>query len=1007
MDKSPNIRRVGSAQDPELHPTLSRESSASTATVTPMAESGTSRFPSQQSHVSTSASASATSASSSAAPSPLASREPSPTRPLSRTTTSRNSSAHSGIRSRKNSQQDLSPSRSARPQHQQPSPASKTLSSANTPTLLPPSTTSSSSDPNFTHAGAPVKSPTTMDHLRESPRWPISPRLRSPPPILHKPNMGLPRRSEPETPLINVQRASPPITGPAAADQPSDTEPEDHAVSNGMRTPARGGGGSTSTLETVQEVSPIGSPRAPEEPVSIEEKLDDSSNSMTPEASQPESIGLGLTQNNSGRTSAGDSGSETDNTTNSPYITRPGARNGSASAPPPLTSKQSSTCIKQGITKTKTGETSLQSMTVETETVTSIPQAPLVPGAGAQGSSISLRTKGSTETIRPKKERKKPPRKQPSVTAGNGEPATSSSTILFPKLRHYQSMGSVAPSANKCTSPTQCAHDEGDSRSRRSHARRQSMGIISMSQVSSLLTRQPRAASSKADIFEAKVASAVEEANSSDSDETFVYDSNPPDARDRPMRFHSRTPSATSMASQVDRAGMRSIHAVMESNGPPIMVKKSMKFVNSSATNGHSDSGLAEDDGRGTGRSTNGSGRGTARHHHHFGRWGRNGTGNGHPSLFAEHSPFSNSAHSAGNGGSRQSPTPPSPRFANRPGIGLNGKRGTHLSVGYDLDDTTTGADDETTPLIPSGTVRSSRSGRGRRSLHSLRSMEAQTYHRSPPSVLNRFASCLVLTVMLLLVVSGAIGFMFATSQPLTGIELVSMDHVVASQQELMLDLTIKAHNPNVVVVVVDSADIEVFAKSPHAMSDSEWWRHTHPGEIGPPPPRQPKEEGESNGDHNDDGAFHTLLEADPEPSPPEESAPNMRLGTITGFDSALSFEGSFFHKGLSYSSGEVRLKSPGNGTYGGQERWERIMEDEFQLILKGVLKYTLPLSQRVRTATISGKTTVKPNAAVGPPGLKPNGTIGGGEGEGEKKKGEVTISFDVDDDNDDGGGDI
>jgi hypothetical protein len=303
--------------------------------------------------------------------------------------------------------------------------------------------------------------------------------------------------------------------------------------------------------------------------------------------------------------------------------------------------------------------------------------------------------------------------------------------------------------------------------------------------------------------------------------------------------------------------------------------------------------------------------------------------------------------------------------------------------MGYDLDDTTTGADDETTPLIQSGTVRSARSGRNRRGVHSLRSIEAQTYHRSPPSVLNRFASCLVLTVMLLLVVSGAIGFMFATSQPLTGIQLVSMDHVVASQQELMLDLTIRAHNPNVVVVVVDSADIEVFAKSPHAMTDSEWWRHTHPGEVGPPPPHK-----------IDKGVGDiTTTEADADPSPPDDAAPNMRLGSITGFESALSFEGSFFHKGISYSSGEVRLKNPGNGSYGGQERWERIMEDEFQLILKGVLKYTLPLSQRVRTATISGKTTVKPNAANDPPGLKPNSTAGDDGTPPPPRKGEVSIS--------------
>ncbi|KAK4237765.1 vacuolar segregation subunit 7-domain-containing protein [Achaetomium macrosporum] len=929
MDKSPNIS-AGSSEtlnaNQSAHPTFSRQSSASTATITPMTESGPSKFTLQ------------TSATSSAAPSPLPSREPSPTRPLSRSATSRTSSANSGIRSRKNSQQDLSPSRSAKPTNSAPAPASKTLSSTNTPTLLP-----SVSDPSA-NVGAPVKSPTAMEHLRESPRWPVSPRLRSPPPILHKPNLGPPRRTEQETPLVNVQRATPPASAPL--DLPSDTDQEDLHMPTGLRTPARGGGGSSSTLETVQEASPIGSPRGPED--SIEEKFDDS---VVSEASQADSLDLTLSKNAvERRPSANDSGSETDNV-------KVGQRSGAASAPP-LTKRQSSTAIKQGITKTKTGEPSMQSMTVETETVTSIPQTPLVSGTGVQGSSVSLRTKPSTETIRPKKEKKKPTRKQPTVTAGNGEPP--SSTVLFPRLRHYQSMGSVIPSAEKAVSPTKSHFDEAaESRSRRPSTRRQSMVIY---QMSSLLTRH-RIASSKADIFEAKVASAVEEANSSDSEETFVYDSNPPDARDRPLRFHSRTPSATSMVSQIDRSGMRSIHAVMDSAGPAPMVKKNMKFVNSSNANGNSDSAFVDDDGRGTGRGNAGSTRGTARHHHHFGRWGRNGGGNGHPSLFAEHSPFSASL-ATGNLGSRQSSGPPSPRFGNRSGAGATGKRGSHLSAGYDLDDTT-GADDETTPLIQSGTIRSSRSGRGRRGMHSLRSMEAQTYHRAPPSVLNRFASCLVLTVMLLLVVSGAIGFMFATSQPLTDIQLVSMDHVVASQQELMLDLTIRAHNPNVVVVVVDSADIEVFAKSPHAMTDSEWWHITHPGEMGPPPPKQGGEGGMQ------------ATEADPEPSQPDDTAPNMRLGTITDFDSALSFEGSFFHKGISYSSGEVRLKNPGNGTYGGPERWERIMEDEFQLILKGVLKYTLPLSQRVRTATISGKTTVKPNAANDPPGRRPNSTDG------------------------------
>lgn len=525
-------------------------------------------------------------------------------------------------------------------------------------------------------------------------------------------------------------------------------------------------------------------------------------------------------------------------------------------------------------------------MTVETETVTSIPQVALAQGAGAQGSGGSIRTKPSSETIRPKKDKKKPPRKQPAVTSGT--------------------------------------------------------------------------ASSKADIFEAKVASAVEEANSSDSEETFVYDSNPPDGRDRPNRFHSRTPSATSMMSQVDRNGMRSMPGVLETAPPTAGFKKNMKFVNTFNSNPNEGNHM-EEDGKGTGRSAAGSTRGTARHHHHLGgRYGRNGGGNGHPSLFAEESPFvPGTARSGGPmaNSSRQSSRPTSPRFSYGRSAG-NSRRGPSLSGGFDLDDNAP-IDDERTPLIQSP-MRSTRSARNRRLPVPLRAIEQQSYHQ-PGSFLNRFASCLVLTVMLLLVISGAIGFMFATSQPLTDIELIGMKNVLASEQELMLDITVRAHNPNVVVVVVDSADIEVFAKSPHAGTDSEWWRRPH--DSGEFTARRQKRKSQVE------------AQDDPVNDPPkDDTAPNMRLGTIREFDSALSFEGSFFHRGVSSSTGEIRLHRPGNGTAGGSERWERIIQDEFDLILKGVLKYSLPLSQRTRSVAISGRTRVKPNSANDPT-LRPNGT--------------------------------
>lgn len=382
--------------------------------------------------------------------------------------------------------------------------------------------------------------------------------------------------------------------------------------------------------------------------------------------------------------------------------------------------------------------------------------------------------------------------------------------------------------------------------------------------------------------------------------------------------------------------------------GPTHGPKKGMKFVNTLSSNGGEHT-TTEDDGKGTGRSVGGSARGTARHHHHIGRWGRQ-PGNGHASLFDNESPFPNAAKSKLNGQqSRNSSGPPSPRNSNNNSHGgLSHKRSNYQLSSYDVDDTT-GADDERTPLMNS----TRRTTRNRRGPHSLRQAESQSFD-SRPSYLNRFAACLVLTMMLLLVITGAIGFMFATSQPMSNIELVSIHNVVTSEQVLMFDLTVKAHNPNIVVVTVDQANLEIFAKSEHAGTDSDWWRMPH----GP------------------DDDFH--ISDDPISDPPtddEESRPNVLLGRITEFDSPLTFEGSLFHKGTSESTGEMQLGYPGNGTAGGSERWERIYQDEFDLIIKGVVKYSLPLSARLRSATVSGRTHVKPNSA-NDPSLKPNITL-------------------------------
>jgi hypothetical protein len=735
--------------------------------------------------------------------------------------------------------------------------------------------------------------------------------------------------------LINVQRSSYPVESQEGKQSSSNSEAEDTSPVTGMRTPARGVSGASSTLETVQEIS---NPNTPSASIGIDGALEMAENGPSKAMSEKDASDTAsvktlkakpsLPSNESGSDSGGKGEVKLRSTSTAP-------------TPPVRQAPSASKSFGTGTGRGKPpGEGSTKSMTVETETVSSIPQVAV--GTAGGGNNGSIRTKPSSETIRPKKEKKKA-RKAPSVTSGTGEQANSS------KRRHHHHHftreapedGNVFPSLEEAygQGPYSTSMSSGATSPERSvftpmGYRRPS---LNRQAVSTMLTKL-RPASSKADIFEAKVASAVDEADSSDSEETFVYESNPPDASDRPRRFHSRTPSATSMASQIDqRNGVRSM---MEAN-KSVAMKKSMKFANSYNNSGQ-ESTNPEDDGKGTIRSSMGTNRGTTHHHHIGGRWGRNG-GNGHPSLFDNESPFPNASKSKlqPNNSPGQSPQFDGGRISN---MRMAGKK-SPISAAYDFDDT---ADDERTPLM--NTVRSSRSGRGRRPAASLRQLEHQAY-REDKSCFSRNAGCLVLSLMFILVAAGGIGFYFATTVALTEVKILALKNVLASEQEVMLDMKVQARNANLVAVTIDTSDLVVFAKSKYAGTDSEWW--ANPGLI------ESTQRRRRRWGTRDDDPLDPPLGDDP------NTNPNLEIGRVFEFYSPLVFDASPFHHVHETSLGQIRVNHPGNRTVpAGSERWGRVLQHEFDLIVRGTLKYTLPLSQRIRSVSVEGRVTVKPNAA-------------------------------------------
>lgn len=620
-----------------------------------------------------------------------------------------------------------------------------------------------------------------------------------------------------------------------------------------------------------------------------------------------------------------------------------------------------------------------RNMTVETETVSSIPQSALNAGprddrsvTGRTDPSGSIRLKPSNETIRPKKERKKPARKAASINQGTGKlqdsryPLTHSSSL---NELHVDSRMSSSGSSSYASDATL---RPGLSRPRPSHNTCHysdaQQALLSLHQrpaqyFRSLSDRFTRKASSKADIFEQRVANAVDEANSSDSDETFVYESNPPESHHRP-RHHSRTPSVTSSHSQAEhaRGGIRNFGNMLDNH--KVAGKRSMKFSSNPYNDG--DSPTSQQDG-------------TVRSHHprHIGRFGRGGN---HTSVFDQDSPFTQASklRNPALNGVRQGSRPSSPRSPQsqhiRPSGGLF-SRSKEPSFDFDGE----GADDERTPLVGSRTPRSNRNSR-RVNSGSVRSTEDYYNMHQQRSRWRRCGGCLVGLVVFIAVILSAVAFLIISNKPMYGFNIKRIENVLASEQEIMLDLLVGAINPNALGITITDMDVNVFAKSKHVGTGEFWREHGHapPLEVSPvnrrvqrvrQPPQPPAAEFNEDSWLDLSGHWKPTSSIDEGTDPIDDDAGDpqtMLLGRIFHFDQALTFEGSPLKRHIHYSVGELRLMKPGNKTeIGGSERWEKVLQYPFELIIRGVLKYQLPISSRAQTAAIGASVLVHPEDGV------------------------------------------
>jgi hypothetical protein len=357
---------------------------------------------------------------------------------------------------------------------------------------------------------------------------------------------------------------------------------------------------------------------------------------------------------------------------------------------------------------------------------------------------------------------------------------------------------------------------------------------------------------------------------------------------------------------------------------------------------------------------------GTVRAHHarHIGRFGRPG-GSSRASLYDQDSPFTQASklRSATLSTSEQTPS--------RPGTPRSGQSGQHRPSGLfgkkngnaQFDFEGEGADDERTPML--GSVRTSRNQRNYRrgNSGSIRSIDYYGV-REPTSRLSRAGGCILGLLVAMMVTMGAVGLLVMFNKPLTDFHVDKIQNVLASEQEIMLDLLVGAVNPNILSVTVNDMDVNIFAKSkyvnPIGKDDgvlavtAQRRRLTSKAEVGGTPWQ------------DEHGHWHAGSGVDKGTDPIEGDSQTMLLGRILHFDQALCFEGSPIKRHTHFSLGEVRLGNPGNKSEsGGSERWERVLQYPFELILRGVLRYQLPMSNRQQTAAIGASVVVHPEDPI------------------------------------------
>lgn len=424
---------------------------------------------------------------------------------------------------------------------------------------------------------------------------------------------------------------------------------------------------------------------------------------------------------------------------------------------------------------------------------------------------------------------------------------------------------------------------------------------------------------SKAEIFAAKIASAVDEADSSDSDETFVYESSSHNDSSARPRFHRNLSSSSIQPPPLQQ---------QPSAAPPSAAGGQQQKESAPAAGVNKANSLPVNYGNAYRNSSP-----------RFNKASQKS-----PFLRATSSRYFEGSNAASNKLHRW-------RSGSYADDDDEDEELGEAAEG-DLEDEDEYVDySETTPLRPNNSS-GYRSIRRARKNGGLVVYSPHNYRRKSPSLryymFRRFL-WMTLAILCILGAGFVLGFLLASSKPLDTLEVEEIFDIIISDQELAFDMSLEAINPGFLAVDIFKTDLDVFARSPYAKDEPD------------------------DAIMGDSSSSHTLLLGNVKhfnaPVTFEGGFFNKVVQSAVG-DVKLMNPG----KNVTEDGGtnQTLARANDNTLYdsyendndldSGQKKWVRLSSHPFDLIVRGILRYDLLFGRGQRTVSVVKSVHVDPN---------------------------------------------